>query len=122
MSEMFATFFQHLLLTSPALLVYVSGMVLAVVCWRRCRAASVLVLLGASVLLSGTVAGTFAVRYMLHSEWFAAMEPEEMTAAATSLGFASQCIHGLGLALVLAAAFVRRGDRVSAGEPDTLDA
>lgn len=110
MSDIITQFLMQLLGQTPMLLVYLFGMVIALVFWRRCPSTAVLVLLGSGLLLLASVAGTFAFQYIIQSWHDWGWRSEKMGTVLTTLGLVNSLMGALGFALLLAAAFVgRRG-------------
>jgi len=97
----------QLLIHAPAVLVYLVGGVLALICWRRCPLRSILSLSGCAFLLVLTVVQPFINNYILHARaefgWSAQRIGHEFAIVGVAMSFA----FAVGLALLVAAAFVR---------------
>jgi hypothetical protein len=99
---------QQLAYASPALLVYLAGVVLAIVFIRKYPTPAMLTLGGGVVLLITTVVLTlvqfYLFRYRLESGWSAA----EYSRVLSTITLVANIIRALGLSLWLAAVFVGR--------------
>ena len=118
MSEIIIPSLTQLLVQSPVLLVYLLGMILAFVFWHRSPATGMLVLLGTGLLLFSSVVWPFVFQYVIrmHNEWD--WKAERLGAAMSAMGLVASFIHAVGLALLLAGAFVgRRGHAEDLAKP-----
>ena len=113
MSAIVSHFLTDLLERFPVFLVYLVGMILAPALGRRCRSAGILVLVGAATLLLVSLGSSFANLYMSHSQHFQSeWKHGEIRALLSMLRLVTSSAYALGVALLLAAAFVGRNRRV----------
>lgn len=110
----------NLLVQTPVLLVYLIAIVLAFMFWRRAPSTGILVLLGAGLLLFVGVLWPFAFQFLIvmREEW--GWDHERFGIAIQGLGLVSNLARAVGVALLVAAAFV--GRRASADGPSKPDA
>jgi hypothetical protein len=106
MMEFFPSWTQ-LLGQVPTLLVYIVGIVLALVFWRRAPIPCGLTLLALGILLFTTLGQTFLTFYMIHS-MRGAGNPESFGWMMFVIGIASAILRAGAVALLLAAVFVGR--------------
>ncbi len=92
----------HLLLVSPVLLAYLTGMVLALVFWRRCPTACLLVLVATGIHLIAQV-GSFLSVYIVNLGTV-----HYRVELFQAIGLAVSVVHALAIGLLLAAVFVGR--------------
>jgi hypothetical protein len=104
MSPVVELFVQQLIGSLPLLVVYLGGLILALVFWSRQPRASLLLLLGLGVLLVNSTAGSCLWSWLVVRE----MEGGPRGPLLTILGFARSLLYGTGMALVIAAVFVGR--------------
>jgi hypothetical protein len=99
---------QQIAYASPALVVYLAGVVLAIVFIRKYPTPAMITLGGGLVLLITTVVLTlvqfYLFRYRLENAWSAA----EYSRVLSRITLAANIIRALGLSLWLAAVFVGR--------------
>ena len=99
---------QQIAYASPALLVYLAGVVLAIVFIRKYPMPALLTLGGGLVLLITTIILTliqyYLFRYRLENAWSAA----EYSRVLSMITLAANIVRALGLSLWLAAVFVGR--------------
>ncbi len=99
---------QQLAYAAPALLVYLVGMVLAVIFIRKYPGPAILTLLGTGILLVTTIGIALAqvhfMRLRVESGWTTARYGQ----MSSVVSIAGSMLRGLGLALWLAAVFVGR--------------
>lgn len=98
----------QLALSIPLFLVLLVGVILAVVLWRRCTMACVLVLCAAALI--GAAAVVFpVVQFRLIDEHQAgAMDTQTLSSTLSVLGVVVGALRTVGLALLVAAVFVGR--------------
>ena len=99
---------QQLAYASPALLVYLVGMVLAVIFIRKYPGAAILTLLATIILLGTTIGLTLAQAYSMRLRFESGWTPARYSQIMSVLSIAASIMRGLGLALWLAAVFVGR--------------
>ena len=112
MSDFIIPVLRQLLQQSPVLLVYLIGIVMAIVFWRRSPSASILVILGAGLLLLSSVTLPFVFQYILYSQRDHVSTSEGLSTVFVVLGLISGFVHAVGLGFFIAAAFAGRGRRV----------
>jgi len=105
---------QQIAYASPALLVYLAGVVLAIVFIRKYPTPAMITLGGGLVLLITTVILTlvqfFLFRYRLENAWSAA----EYSRVLSMITLVANIVRALGLSLWLAAVFVGRKKQAAA--------
>jgi hypothetical protein len=102
----------QLLGQSPTLLVYIAGVILALLFWQRCPPACALTAAGMGLMLLVSVGATVFQTHLLHSrfgnnDWSAA----EFGRIMTIITITGTTLRAFGLGLVLAAVFVGRNRR-----------
>jgi len=108
MGDIIVASLKQLLIQLPALLVYLAVMILAVVFWRRCPAATMLVLPAAGLLLLSLVVWTFAVQYIARSFGRWGWSHTRLSVVWSVAGLVNSFVHAVGLSLIVSAAFVAR--------------
>jgi len=108
MREIFVGAFTQLLTTSPVLLVYVIGAVMAIVNLQRYPGAARLTLAGCVLLFVIAVAQAFAFQYVIFERAQLGWTAANVGVVFTVLGVITSLMHAAGLGLLLAAAFAGR--------------
>lgn len=100
---------------TPGLIVYLAGIVLAAVLWRRSPVPCLLTLLACGLLLAVNLVQTISTQWLIvqHSE--GAWEVSRLSAVMTAVSFIGTFFRAVGVALLLAAVFV--GRRAPAWQP-----
>jgi hypothetical protein len=109
MQSNFPVILSQLLALSPQLLVYIGGMVLAAVWWRRAPSAAMLTLLGLGLMLLSALAGSAMTIYLVTNR--ASSATFQMSGI---LSLALAVVRAVGIGLLVAAVFSGRA-RVSEG-------
>lgn len=91
---------------SPLLLVYLGGMVLAAVWWRRAPGAAMFAIAGLGLMLLSSVAGSGMTIYVMNNRGSGTMTSFAQTMGV--LSFAFSILRAVGLALVVAGVFAGR--------------
>lgn len=108
MDSMVTSILAQLVVQTPVLGVYVVGLILALIFWRRCPLAGALAAGGLGLLLLVTVGFSLAQIYLLHrtndSNWSINDHAWRMSV----LSLASSLLRAVGLGLLVAAVFVGR--------------
>jgi hypothetical protein len=94
---------------SPTLLVYLAGVLLAILFMPRHRNASILTLLGFGLLLATAIAGIGLQSYIVQQHTDGVMKVEQFAQLSASLGICTNVLRAAGMAMVLAAVFAGRG-------------
>jgi len=103
---------------TPIMLVYLVGLVLALVFWRRCPVSCVLTLIATLLLLGLIVTSTFVYQYLFHARAEMDWPPERIELMYSVIRFVSSLLHALGIGLLLAAVFAgrKRAQQVGPGK------
>jgi hypothetical protein len=101
-------FLQQIAPQAPLLVVYLLGMVLAVVFWTRCPGAAIVTVLGCGVLVVTTLVMAFVQASMIERQRSGAMTGEQFAAAMRAVGFVGSAGRALGLGVIVAAVFMGR--------------
>jgi hypothetical protein len=110
MSDMIVPSLMLSLGQSPVLLVYLVGMILALVFWRRYPGPSLLTLIATVLLLSLTVTQIFVTQYLFYMRADKGWGHEKLAWLLSAVGLTSSILRAAGLGLLLAAVFLgRRG-------------
>ena len=118
MSNSMATWFAQLLFIGPMLIVYLGGMILAGMWWRRMPRAAMLAMAGLGVMMVTSIAGPLTTTLLIRNR----------ASSAGSIGQSVMMLNGvfslvrtIGLALLVAAVFVgrKRDDAAFPIEPNT---
>jgi hypothetical protein len=101
--------FSQLITLTPYLLVYVGGMIVCAILWRKAPTAAMLAMGGLGLMLFGTLATRFLSMYLVQTR----LRSSSMTSAQignvmTVLSLAGGLVHGGGLAAIIAAVFIGR--------------
>lgn len=92
----------------PALLVYLAGLVLAIIFLRKYPASAMLILCGSVVLLITTIGLTFAQFYLFRYRLDYGWSPAAYGQVLSMVSLVANIMRALGLALWLTAVFVGR--------------
>ena len=98
----------QLLAHTPVLLVYVTGIVLAIVSWRRCPTPSLLALIACVLLSFLSVVQPFITNYVIQSRVQMGWSNEKLGYFFSGFGLFTSLVYAIGLGLLLAAVFVPR--------------
>jgi hypothetical protein len=91
---------------APTLLIYLAGIVLCAVWWRRAPRAAMLALIGTGILLATSVAVTLATVYYINNR--AATPVSSLSMIMTFIGIGGSVLRAVGFGLVLFAVFAQR--------------
>jgi hypothetical protein len=108
--------FGQLLMMAPMLLVYLGGIILSAIWWRRAPRASMLALCGLAMMFLVTVLGMIVQNWIILNRGTVASIGPTLSAFAFIRGL----LHAAGLALLIAAAFVGRPRTQTGGFDLTL--
>ena len=98
--------FSQLLGQSPTLLVYIIGIVLCAVWWRRAPRAAMLAMIGCGLLLFTSIAVSFVQVYYINQR--NSMPAASIGAVLTTVAIVGSVLRGAGFVLLLCAVFVGR--------------
>ena len=121
MNNMIVLSLYHLLAQSPVLLVYLIGLILALVFWRRCPTPSLLVLVATVLLLLVTVTHPFVIQYLVQASTEMGWTIEKAAWMSSVVGLTSSCLHAAALGLLVAAVFLQRRVPSSASPNDSVE-
>ena len=117
MSPLTTQTLQQILTLAPVLLVYLAGIVLALVHWQRYPSPARFALFASAALLVVSVAQALVYHYLLMERiergWTAAQAGVLLAAA----GFIFSLLHAAGLGLLLAGVFAGRKAATQGGNP-----
>jgi hypothetical protein len=99
----------QLLGVAPSLLVYLVGLILALVYRRRYPTPSLLVMIATALLLILGVVHSFVVQYIVYASIENNWTSTRYGWTLFPVGLAANVLHAVGFGLILAAAFVSRG-------------
>jgi hypothetical protein len=99
---------EQLAYSVPALLVYLAGLVLAIIFIRKYSVSAMLTLCGSVILLITTIGLTFAQFYLFRSRLEYGWSPARYGQVLGVVSIVATIIRALGLSLWLAAVFVGR--------------
>ena len=108
MNNVFAGAFSQLLTMSPILLVYLAGIVLALVNWQHHPSPARFVLFASLLLLVVSVGQAFVFQYLVFERVERGWTVAQSGVALAAMGTITSLLHAGGLCLLLAAAFVGR--------------
>jgi hypothetical protein len=108
MDDAVTMFFKQLAHGAPVLLVYVVGLILALVFWRRCPLPCALALIGTGLLLVATLAQMLVFVYLVRGQLSRGWSQVQFSWMLSANAFAGGFFRAVGFGLVLAAVFVRR--------------
>jgi uncharacterized membrane protein len=98
--------FSQLAGQSPTLLVYLVGIVLCAVWWRRAPRAAMLAMVGCGLLLFTSVAISFVQVYYINNR--GSMPVSSLSAIMTTVALVGSVLRGAGFVLLLCAVFAGR--------------
>jgi hypothetical protein len=98
--------FSQLAGQSPTLLVYIVGIVLCAVWWRRAPRAAMLAMVGCGLLLFTSIAISFVQVYYMNNR--NAMPMSSLSTIMTTVAIVGSVLRGAGFVLLLCAVFVGR--------------
>ena len=102
------TLFSQLAGQLPVLMVYVGGMALCAMWWRRARGAAMWALMGLTLMLVATVGSTAMQTYLFASRAGGAGSMQQLSYVLFALGIGSSIVRAIGLGMLVAAVFVGR--------------
>ena len=105
----------QLLVQSPVLLVYVAGLILALVFWQRCPTSCLLVLLATALLLLVSVAYPFVIQYFIKARTEMGWTHEKLGWVTSAAALTTSCCRAVAMGLLFAAVFLHRGVSKPAG-------
>src|SRR5262249_18712348 len=109
MGDIVITALMQLLGQSPVLVVYLVGMILALVFWRRYPGPCLLVLLATGFLLVVTVAQTFVAQYLMRARADLDWNHEQLGWMLSVIALTGSILRAIGFGLLLVAVFLGRG-------------
>jgi hypothetical protein len=92
----------------PVLMVYVGGMALCAMWWRRARGAAMWALMGLTLMLVATVGSTAMQTYLFATRVQAGTSAQQLGHVLFAVGIGSSIVRAIGLGMVVAAVFVGR--------------
>jgi len=98
----------QMLVQAPVLLVYLLGLILAFVFWRRCPTPSLLVVAAIGLLLLVTVTQPFVTQYLIQARTEIGWTHEKLGWVFSTLAVTSSCVRAAAVGLLLAAVFLQR--------------
>jgi len=101
----------QLLVHAPVLLVYMTGIVLAFVCWRRCPTPSMLALIACVLLLGMSLLQPFVSSYLMHAHREAGWSSQKLATLFSGVNIVTSLVYAVGLALLVTATFIHRKPR-----------
>jgi hypothetical protein len=101
----------------PAILIYLIGMLLALIWWRRHPRVSVLALLGLGVLLLTSLGGALWSSYLPIYHRGNGRSPESIGALVSTIAMVQSVFSALGLGLLVACVFLDRPPPADWTEP-----
>jgi hypothetical protein len=101
----------QVLVASPILLVYLAGLILALVFWRRNRTPCLLALIATGLLLLLGVIQPFVSSYLFQARTEMGWTQEKLSSMLAVVGLATTCLRAAAMSLLVAGVFV--GRRVS---------
>ena len=102
---------------SPMLLVYLTGMILALVFWRRCPGPSLMTLIAMILLLVTTVSLGFSQAYFLQARVEKGWTNDTYSHILWITGFLGSFMHAIAFALLFGAIFSGRAQRAPSPAP-----
>jgi hypothetical protein len=109
MSDMIVPSLMLLLGQSPVLFVYVLGLILALVFWKRYPGPCLFLLIATVLLLVVSVTQTFATQYLIHARAEKGWKDNELGLMLSTVGLAGGVLRAVGFGFLLAAVFLGRG-------------
>ncbi|MGA2181705.1 MAG: hypothetical protein ABSH47_01625 [Bryobacteraceae bacterium] len=119
MSQFMTETLQQLLTQSPILLVYLAGVVLALVNWQRYPSPARFTFVASVVLLVVSVAQSFVFHYLLFERVERGWTTAKVGVLLAGLGLITSLLHAAGLGLLLAGIFAGRKTAIQ-GDPPPL--
>ena len=111
MDNIFIPFLAQLLGQAPVLLVYLAGMVLALVFWRRCPRPAMLTLIGMALFLVTTLVQSFLFIYLVRARDDFGWSHEMLGWIVSASGLIGSVIRAAAFGLMLTAVFIGRKER-----------
>jgi hypothetical protein len=108
MSDVVVPSLTQLAWQAPVLLVYLAGMILALVFWRRFPVPCLLMLIATVLLLVATLAERFIFNYIFSSKDVWGWDHENLAVILSAVGLTGNFLHAIGLGLLLTAGLVGR--------------
>jgi ABC-type phosphate transport system permease subunit len=105
----------QLLSQIPILIVYVAGIILALLFWKRCPTSSLLSLIAIVVLLLITAIHPFVVQHIIHSREGVNWSATGVNASLGIVSMISSLLRTGAIALLIAAVFVNRKPSLADG-------
>ena len=103
--------FAQLITLTPYLLVYIGGMIVCAILWRKAPTASMLAMGGLGLMLLGSLSTRFLSMYLIQTRMRNSpnsMSSSQFGSVMMVLNLAGGLVHGGGLAAIIAAVFVGR--------------
>ncbi len=97
-----------MLVQLPVLLVYLLGLVLPFVFWRRCPTPCLFVLVAVGLLLFVTVAHPFVTQYLIQARTEMGWTHEKLGWNFSAVAGTSSCLRAAAFGLLLTAVFLQR--------------
>ena len=117
MPGLFTVFVTQLATGAPALLAYVIGLVLPFAFWRRFPRPCLLVNLAMAVALAASIVSTLLYAYLPFTMDEFHWHHDQLDMMYTLVGAVSSLVHGIAIAMLLAAVFVGRAASTLPGPP-----
>ncbi|HUJ44313.1 MAG TPA: hypothetical protein VLW52_11975 [Opitutaceae bacterium] len=111
----------QLLGQSPVLLVYLIGLILALVFWRRCPTPSLLVLVATVLLLLISVIQPFVTQFLIHARFERGWTNQTLGWMISAVALTSSCFRAAAMGLLIAAVFFQRGVPRSTGPNKSVE-
>jgi hypothetical protein len=108
MESITQAFLMQLLVQTPVLMVYLAGLTLALVFWRRCMVPSLLSLIACVIMLLVTVTHVYLNQYFVLARIERGWTTEKVGWMFTAAGLSSVTLHAISLVLLLIAVFIGR--------------
>ena len=112
MDKLLPHLMSNLIAQSPVLLVYLAGMILALVFWRRCPGPCALTLIAMGLLLLTSIGQTFVSLYLQDARSDLDLKEETWRWMLSMNALVGSGLRALAFVLLLAAVFVDRKPRV----------
>ena len=116
-SSVIPTLMTQMASQSPVLIVYVLGIVLALIFWRRCPTSCVFTLIAMAILLLTTVAQTFLNIYVVQLRASQGWTSAQVGTFFTINALVGGVLRAAAMGLLLAAVFMGRPSPLGAGFP-----
>ncbi len=111
MNSSFATLFSQLAIMAPLLLVYLVGLVLVIVYWRRAPLSAMLALIGLIILVLAMFGSPLIQMFIAN----ASRPVSSLGQTITLLSFAFSILRAIGMGLLIAAIFTNRRPAIDFG-------